>query len=238
MQKQINCTPAREILDTYLRIYKYESKIELDDDLILVITINLCFKNLEIIFNDQSVDLSSIKNHIQENLVLNNIFERKSTESMNLDLNCDKYLNIIKICKSSPIFPNQISGGILFFLYNLLQSIDSDALLSRYKISKQIWLDILKSSTHMVIETHRYPANTLSIQDFEYINIQLESPNVMSRLFAIFSLIGMSEYAEHIKKSIKVVIDDELSRDMLDWSCVPQNIKKSIISFLQNTVEI
>ena len=217
IQKQINCSPARQVLDTYLRMYKHNSSIELNDDLILLITINLVFTKLEIIFSDYMIDLLSIKIHLQQITMINISVKSKNNQINGMNLNCDKYINIIRQCKSTPIYTDQISGGVLFFLYNLLLTMEPDLLLSRYNIHKQAWLDILTNSTHMIIETHQHVANTLSIQDLDYIHIQLESLNVISRLFAIFSLIEMPEYAENIKKSIKMIIDDEISEDVLDW---------------------
>ena len=121
-------------------MYKHNSSIELNDDLILLITINLVFTKLEIIFSDYMIDLLSIKKHLQQITMINILVKSKNNQINGMNLNCDKYINIIRQCKSTPIYTDQISGGVLFFLYNLLLTMEPDLLLSRYNIHKQAGL--------------------------------------------------------------------------------------------------
>lgn len=178
---QMNCTPARRILDAYLRQYKYNPLIELNDDLLLLISINVGFEKLLLIFNESPIDISSIKSHIKDLWERNIQLETGSLPPLNLALNCDKYIDIMRKCKTSPLYSDQISAGVLFFLYTWVQNMDAEHLLTRYSIHKNIWLDKLKNSPEMYIETHQLPAHKMDTNQIEYAIAQLDGPNVMVR---------------------------------------------------------
>ena len=121
---------------------------------------------------------------------------------------------------------------MLCFLYSLLEDKDTDLLLARYHTHKAVWLKKMKMSAEMFIETHQHSTLKMHEEEIEYAKAQLDSSNVMMRIFAAFSLIAMTEYSDNISASFYEIINNDATDKLLDWSGVPYEARQTLLAFV------
>ena len=233
MNHMMDPSEMQPIFKLGVRILRKFNMHEFTDAVLLFASVSICEDKLNLLFEEMDVNLrkllSLLEKEIEKEAV--SLPECSTGELSKLDFR--GFTKLARYAMNNPMYSDQIACGSLYFLYNLLLTLDEKESLLTYNIDKKLWINTLKNSSELFLEAHTNTTRELTRDEIEYLKIQLTSNSIMTRFFAGISLIRQNEYLAEIRNSFNEIIGDEKSHSAFDWSSVPPEVNSSIAEFLR-----